>query len=346
MNNQSAINEKDILEIISNLGLQINNLNNKRILLAGSAGFLGKYFVNVFDFILKNTKNKFFVDCIDNYISSKPDSNNFSNSISFFRKNIINTKFKKKYDLIICLAGIASPLIYKKYPLETLEVSYEGTKNLLEKTVTDKAKFFFFSSSEIYGNPDTKNLPTKETYYGYVNSFGPRSCYDEGKRVGETLCYIYKEYYKCNINIIRPFNIFGPRMDKNDYRIIPNIINKIKNKKKIFIHSNGKQTRTFCYITDAMTGFFKIIFSNKSNEIWNIGNPKNEISMIDLVKIFNSLTKTKNKYELINYPKNYPANEPIRRCPNISKVKKKLNFNPKIEIKEGILRMLKYNNLL
>lgn len=215
----------------------------------------------------------------------------------------------------------------------------------MEKSKNDKSKFIFFSSSEIYGNPDDKNLPTKETYYGNVNSFGPRSCYDEGKRIGETLCYIFKEYFKCSINIIRPFNVYGPLMSKNDFRILPNIINKIKKKKTILIHGNGKQTRTFCYITDAITGFFKIILSNKYGRIWNIGNPYNEINMINLIKIFNSNLKNKNKYKLIDYPRNYPADEPMRRCPDITQSRKNLNFKPKIGIKQGILRMLEYNKL-
>jgi UDP-glucuronate decarboxylase len=346
MSVSKKINNNDIIEIISNLKNQISILNNKKILLVGSEGFLGKYFVRVFDYILKKKKYKFYVDRFDNFISSNRDKNfSLSKEISFTKKDIINYKFKKKYDYIIFLAGIASPLIYKKYPVETLSVSYEGVKNLLEKSKNDKSKFIFFSSSEIYGNPDDKNLPTKETYYGNVNSFGPRSCYDEGKRIGETLCYIFKEYFKCSVNIIRPFNVYGPLMSKNDFRILPNIINKIKKKKTILIHGNGKQTRTFCYITDAITGFFKIILSNKYGRIWNIGNPYNEINMINLIKIFNSNLKNKNKYKLIDYPRNYPADEPMRRCPDITQSRKNLNFKPKIGIKQGILRMLEYNKL-
>ena len=162
-----------------------------------------------------------------------------------------------------------------------------------------------------------KNLPTRETYYGNVNSFGPRSCYDEGKRVGETLCYIYNKYYNCDIKIIRPFNVFGPLMDKNDYRIIPNIIKKISSNKKILIHGDGKQTRTFCYITDAITGFFKVIFRKNNNLIYNIGNPNSEINMINLVKTFDKILNKKNKFKLISYPNHYPADEPRRRCPDI-----------------------------
>lgn len=339
---------KDINEIILGIGPNTKKLNNKKILLVGANGFLGKYFIKTFEKILQEKNNNFTVDCYDNHISSQKKDFKFltnNNKIVFYNKDINKIKITKKYDLIIFLAGIASPFIYKKYPLETLNVSYTGVKNLLEITKKNNSKFIFFSSSEIYGNPDKKNLPTNEKYYGNVNSFGPRSCYDEGKRVGETLCYIYKNYFNCNVKIIRPFNVFGPLMNKKDFRIIPNIINKIINKKKILIHGNGKQTRTFCYITDAMIGFFRIILLGKSGNIYNIGNPFNEISMIKLVKIFDQILKKKNSFKLIKYPKHYPADEPQRRCPDISKAKKHTNYYPKVTVKEGIIRTLKFNKL-
>lgn len=340
--------KSDIIEIVDGINFSINKLKNKKILLVGANGFLGKYFVKTFERLIKKEKIRLSLDCYDNHISSKKSEfSSLSNNkfIKFYNLDINNVKISKKYNYIIFLAGIASPFIYKKYPLETLSVSYIGVKNLLDKCKKDKSEFIFFSSSEIYGNPDKKNLPTKEDYYGNVNSFGPRSCYDEGKRIGETLCYIYKNYYKCKIKIIRPFNVFGPLMNKKDYRIIPNIINKILNKKKILIHGNGKQTRTFCYITDAIIGFYKVILDGKTGNIYNIGNPYNEISMLKLVKIFDKLLNKKNNYKLIDYPKHYPADEPKRRCPDINKALKHTKYKPKISVIEGILRTLDYNKI-
>mgnify|MGYP001304472924 CR=1 FL=1 len=340
--------KSDIKEILDGIGSGYRKFRNKKILLIGANGFLGKYFVKTFESLIETKKINLLLDCYDNHISSRKSEFSLlskNKNIKFFNADINNIKINKNYDFIIYLAGIASPFIYKKYPLETLSVCYLGVKNLLEKCKKDKSEFIFFSSSEIYGNPDKKNLPTKEIYYGNVNSFGPRSCYDEGKRVGETLCYIYKNYFNCKIKIIRPFNVFGPLMNKKDYRVIPNIINKIINKQKILIHGNGKQTRTFCYITDAMSGFYKIILNGKSGNIYNIGNPYNEISMIKLVKIFDKLLNKKNNFKLINYPKHYPADEPKRRCPDITQAKKHTNYNPKISVTEGILRTLDYNNI-
>ena len=195
--------------------------------------------------------------------------------------------------MIIFLAGIASPTIYKKYPIESLEVSYLGAKKFLEKSKKDKSIFIFFSSSEIYGNPNIKNIPTKETYYGNVNSFGPRSCYDEGKRVGETLCYIYKTYLKTNVKIIRPFNVFGPGMSKNDDRVIPRFVRSLKNNKPLTIYNHGKQTRSFCYITDAMIGFIKVIVNGKLGQIYNVGNDKEEVSMNKLAATIKAVSAKK-----------------------------------------------------
>ena len=332
--------ESDILEIIKNIKNEIKLINNKKILLLGSNGFLGKYFVKIFDQIISEKKARFSVDCFDNYISSSSSNRTTiknKEKIKFYKADVSTHTFKKKYDVIIFLAGIASPFIYKKNPIKTLSVSYDGVSNLIAKAKKNKSRFVFFSSSEIYGNPDEKNLPTKEAYYGNVNSFGPRSCYDEGKRVGETLCYIYNVYHNTDVKVIRPFNVFGPLMDKNDYRIVPNIIKKINTKKKILIHGDGKQTRTFCYVTDAITAMFLVII--KGNKfVYNIGNDKPEINMSMLHKSIEKSIQKKINHKNIDYPKNYPQVEPLRRCPNISKIKEELGFKNNVGLLDSIRR--------
>ena len=206
-----------------------------------------------------------------------------------------------------------------------------------------RSKFIFFSSSEIYGNPDKKNIPTKETYNGNVSSIEDRSCYDEGKRVGETLCYFYKIKKKVDICIFRPFNVFGPGMPRNDYRVFPRFFSSIKDKKPITIFKKGNQTRTFCYVTDAITAMFIVALVGK-NFVYNIGNNKPELNMNKLHKIMQSSLKKKIKSINISYPKNYPQVEPQRRCPDITKLSKEFKYKSKVSISEAITRFYQWTS--
>ena len=340
MTNKADITYNETFSIYKRLNRSENRFfYNKNILLLGSDGFLGKSFLDYFKFLIKK-KIYFKLDCVDNNISSLKQKKNKNRYINYYNEDLNNFKRKKKYDIIIFLAGIASPTIYKKHPLEALEVSYLGAKKYLEYSKKDKSLFIFFSSSEIYGNPDLKNLPTNENYYGNVNSYGPRSCYDEGKRVGETLCYIYKEYYKTKVKIIRPFNVFGPSMNQNDDRVIPRFIRAIKNKKPLTVYNHGNQTRSFCYITDAMVGFIKVISKGKLGDVYNVGNDKDEVSMNTLSKQIKKIYKNKISIKKINYPNFYPSNEPMRRCPDLKKIKQDTNFKPNEKLKESLVKFI------
>ena len=336
----------DIKRIFDTLTLKEKNyLRNKKILILGSNGFIGRYFLYFFDY-LNRQKYNLKIDCYDNGISSATLKNELKNikskNISFYKKDINKIKFKKKYNIILFLAGIATPSIYKKYPLETLDTSFIGLKNCLDSIKNKRTNFLYFSSSEIYGNPDHNNIPTNENYYGNVNSFGPRSCYDEGKRIGETLCYVHYNKYRSNIKVIRPFNVFGPGMSKQDTRVIPSIVKSLRNNKNIIIFNNGKQTRTFCYVTDAITGFLKTLINGKKGQIYNIGNEKNEISMNNLAKKIKSNFRNNSKIINSSYPSYYPGNEPLRRCPDISKARRELGFKPRVNIDESIDLFIKY----
>lgn len=335
----------DILEIVDGLKKERSNLKNKKILLVGANGFLGKYFVKVFEEIIEGKKISFSVDCYDNHISSKKSEFKLlskNKNIKFFNEDINNIKLKKDYNIIIYLAGIASPFIYKKFPLETLSVSYLGVQNLLEKAKKAKSKFIFFSSSEIYGNPDTRNIPTTEDYEGRVSSLGDRSCYDESKRSGETYTWIFNDFYGVKTSIIRPFNFYGNGMKKNDKRVIPQFFNTAINKNKILPFGNGKQTRSYCHIIDAIPQIINVSFFGKSL-VYNIGNPNEELSANNLAMIIKRILNLKNiKITPTSYPKSYPANEPLRRCPSILKLKKEFNYKPSINIEKGLLLFAQY----
>ena len=333
--------KQDIDRIINGLGKNINLLRGKKILIPGGMGFLGKYFLYLFDTLNKefDFKNKIYV--LDNLISSDNSfTRNFIDvlhkSIFFEDKNIISDIKIIDYDYIINLAGIASPYYYNKFPLETIEVNTKGLVNMLNLAQKTNAKIIYFSSSEIYGNPDQSNIPTNEQYNGNVSSYGSRSCYDESKRLGETLCYVYHHSLKVNLNIVRPFNIYGPGMSKYDYRVMPNFMSKMLNNEECEVYSDGKQTRTYCYISDAIEGFIRTMLLGKSGKIYNIGNDSPELSILDLCEIFKNISPSNFSYKKINYPDVYPSDEPRRRCPDISLAKKDLNYLPKIQIEDGL----------
>ncbi len=313
----------------------------KKVLITGINGFVGKHLLNE---LLGNSNfsNIEKIVGIDNFVTSNRSFQLQSNSkYRFIEDNLIKFDFDKleKFDTVIHLASLASPVYYKRLPLETIDIGISVTRKLLEKCKDWDARFIFFSSSEIYGNPTPENIPTEEGYKGNISCQGPRSCYNEAKRLGETLCYIYNNNYNVKTNIIRPFNIYGPSMSINtDYRMIPNLIKSALKKDTLNIYGNGTQTRTFCYYKDAIQGIIKVIQSGKDGETYNIGNDYPEISMINLVKLFIDTTNIKLSYQLTPYPDFYPDDEPERRLPSIKKAKSDLKYHPKVSLEEGILK--------
>lgn len=342
MSKHRDIIEADIEEIVKSIKAIANKLNGKTIVITGGSGFLGRYILGTLIFLNKNVLYKpCKIISIDNYITSS-GSNILDKEkyVKYIKHDVTKPlNLSGKVDYIMHAAGIASPIYYQKYQLETIDVAVTGTRNMLELARKKKVKsFLFFSSSEIYGNPTSDAIPTKETYNGNVSSIGPRSCYDESKRLGETLCMTYYSVYKTPIKMVRPFNVYGPGLRSSDYRVIPTFIfNGIKGK-VIPVHANGKQTRTFCYISDAVTGFFKVLLSEKNGEVYNVGNDDNEINMNQLAKILNKIFGNKLNIENISYPKGYPQGEPQRRCPDLSKIKKELGYSPNVDLEGGLRR--------
>lgn len=350
MQNYSLPNDIDeIVQRIKEMAEdKTKGFSGKTVLLTGGRGFLGRYFMEVFDKLNKDVLAKpIKVIILDNLLTAGKQGSKIPklNHIEFFHHNVIKPfKFSGKLDFVIHAAGIASPYYYRAYPMETLEVAITGTRNMLELAERSNARFSFFSSSEIYGNPDTKHIPTPESYRGNVSCQGPRACYDESKRVGETLCYIYHNQKGTKVNTIRPFNVYGPGMQENDYRVLPNFASRIKSDDPLHIYGDGTQTRTFCYITDALVGFLSVILNGVPGEAYNIGNPKPEVSMVDLVKTLNNISPKRIKYTLIEYPDSYPADEPMRRSPDIRKAQLQLGFEPIVRLKDGLSRFLVWSD--
>jgi UDP-glucuronate decarboxylase len=338
----------DIDEVVERISNIAKDLSGKNVLLTGGRGFLGRYFVEIFDQLNKDVLDKpVTLIVLDNLITAGKEGAQIPkyNHIEFIKHNVIQPfAYEGALDYVIHAAGIASPYYYRAYPIETMEVAINGTRNMLELAKKSSARFSFFSSSEIYGDPDAKHVPMQESYRGNVSCQGPRACYDESKRAGETLCYIYHTQNGTATNTIRPFNIYGPGMQETDYRVLPNFASRIKSGSPLHIYGDGTQTRTFCYITDALVGFFKVFLKGVPGEAYNIGNPKPEVSMIDLAEALKTISSSKIKYDIIEYPDSYPADEPMRRSPDIRKARLQLGFEPIVGFKEGLSRFLLWTN--
>ena len=337
--------KEDLESIIRDLGEDAKKLEGKTLLISGGAGFLGSYFVGTIHLLNKKFANPCKVIIIDNYITGSKDS--FIHKLADENIRLIEADVTKPFNIdepvhfIIHAAGLASPVYYRKFPLETIDVAILGTKNLLELAREKKVESYLgFSSSEIYGNPDPNFVPTPETYRGNVSCIGPRSSYDESKRLAETISVTYHQIHGVPTKVVRPFNIYGPGMKPNDYRVVPTFMTRAMQGKPLPVHDKGNQTRTFCYISDAIVGFLKVLLSHKSGEIYNVGIDGPEVNMVSLASMVANLFQHKVPVELIDYPDTYPADEPNRRCPDLTKIKTHLNYSPKVGLKDGLERTL------
>lgn len=306
----------------------------KCILVTGGCGFIGTHLIH--QLIHENR-----IICVDNLISgSLTNIESFVNHphFMFIHHDIchsLENLIHEKIDEIYHLASIASPEKYKKYPMETLFTSTHGTKNVLDLCVKHGAKLVFSSTSEVYGDPLVH--PQPEEYYGNVNTVGERSCYDEGKRVSETMLYVYREIYQLDVKIVRIFNTFGPYMDINDGRVITNFIKNVRLNKPVVIYGDGTQTRSFCYVDDTVRGLIRMMHSDETGPI-NIGNPDSEVSLVKLVELFE---KTTNRSISIEY-QDATGDDPKVRRPIITTAMEKLQWKPEISFEDGLRRTLTY----
>jgi UDP-glucuronate decarboxylase len=304
----------------------------KRYLISGGAGFLGT------NLSLRLLREGNFIYAIDNLHTGT-------------RRNLVelkkhkNFKFKKhdtrkpfyeniKFDYVLNLACPASPPRYYEDPILTLETNSIGTKNMLEIALRDRARFFHTSTSEVYGDPLVH--PQKENYFGNVESYSKRSCYDEGKRYAEALIWQYRNLFGVNTAIIRIFNTYGPWMDHDDGRVVTNFIKQALFDTDITVQGTGKHTRSFCYVDDQVEGMMRMIHSREEGPI-NIGNP-DEFTVIELAKKVIELTGSKSKIIHVEEA----ISDPKKRKPNIALAKKKLGWSPKVKLDEGLKRTLEW----
>jgi dTDP-glucose 4,6-dehydratase len=303
-----------------------------RVLITGVAGFIGSHLAEKF------LEENFYVIGMDNFITGSPD--NISHLIEnpnfhFIKYDVTNFIYVSgKIDIILHFASPASPKDYFKNPIHTMKVGSIGTLNTLGLAKEKKARYVLASTSEIYGDPLVH--PQTETYWGNVNPIGPRGVYDEAKRFAEALSMAYFREHKVDVRIARIFNTYGERMREDDGRIIPSFISSALRNQPIMIYGDGKQTRSFCYVKDLVEAIFKMsIQDGLEGEVFNVGNPQ-EFTVLEVANIIKELTGSKS--EIVFEPP--LQDDPKRRKPDISKIKRTLNWEPKTPFKDGLKKTI------
>lgn len=306
-------------------------MRDKNVLVTGGAGFIGSHLCEE---LLKENR----VICVDNL--STGDCKNVEHlmgneNFKFIEHDVSKPlELREKIDLIFHMASPASPVDYQKLPIETMIANSLGTLNILNLAKEKNAKFLLASTSEVYGDPEEH--PQNESYWGHVNPTGPRSCYDESKRFAEALALAYHRIHKIDVKIARIFNTFGPRMRKNDGRAIPNFVTQAMNNEPITVYGNGKQTRSFCYVSDMVEVLIKLMES-EFFDVFNLGNP-DEMKIIDVAEKIREMTGSNS--DIVFKP--LPKDDPARRKPDIRKVKGKLGWGPKISFEEGLGKTIEW----
>ncbi|MFZ2663975.1 MAG: UDP-glucuronic acid decarboxylase family protein [Patescibacteria group bacterium] len=306
----------------------------KTIVVTGGAGFLGSHLC---DLLVEEGNH---VICIDNLFTGNKDNIEHlieNKNFEFINHDIINSIYLDNViiDQIYNLACPASPIHYQLNPVRTIKANTLGVINMLGLAKKHKARILQASTSEVYGDP--LEHPQKETYRGNVNTIGPRACYDEGKRVAETLFFDYKRQHDMNIKIVRIFNTYGPRMYENDGRVISNFIVQALKNEPITIYGDGSQTRSFCYVSDLIKGMHKMMNTDDFTGPVNIGNP-GEYSILELAKKIVKMTSSRSEIVF----KNLPEDDPKKRKPDISLAKEKLNWEPTFDVNEGLKITIDY----
>lgn len=330
---------------------------NKVVVITGYAGFLGyllsQYFLSLHKYGIKLKK----LYLLDNFLLGRPkwtfelgkqaDFPVYFEDFNIIKDDLSGISGIEDADYVLHLASIASPTFYRRYPLETVDANVWGLRKLLDCYCEREIQgLLFFSSSEIYGDPAAEFIPTSEEYRGNVSCVGPRACYDEAKRFGETICAIFAEKHKMPIGVARPFNNYGPGMSIEDKRVPADFAKAVLANDDIVIFSDGSPTRTYCYVADAIVGYLKIITYGKY-DYFNIGIDGPEISVMQLASHYQQVARdhfgyTGNILYQSHAEKNYLTDNPSRRCPDISKARTILGYSPSIGIEAGIERYLKH----
>jgi UDP-glucuronate decarboxylase len=349
---------QDVASICDRLRDEFALMAGSNLLITGGAGFLGYYFVHAIHHHNRNSTEaeRISLTVFDNYVRGVPGWTKQLDGECGVRFLTYDLAAPIRDDIgdfayLIHAASIASPNYYRQRPIETMDSNVNGLRALLDRFHRQQVDgkqvggFLFMSSSEIYGDPTPECIPTPEDYRGFVSCTGPRACYDEAKRYGETLCVNFAQQYGLPIRAARPFNNYGPGLKITDRRVLPDFARDILSDRDITILSDGTPMRTFCYVSDAVVGYYKALVRGGVGEAYNIGTEAPEISMADLAR-----TMAATASELFGYQgavvlgqtsdPDYLRDNPNRRCPDISKARAELDYEPIVPLDEGLRRLL------
>ena len=353
--------DQDLDDLIRKARPEFEELAGKRLWLTGGAGFLGYYLVLA---VAKWNRTepaprRITLTVLDNYIRGVPTwlDKMKGDDITLVKHDVTNPLPTSIGDCeyLIHAASIASPMYYRKHPLETIDANVNGLRYMLDyaagRNAARKGSFkgmLFFSTSEIYGDPTPDEIPTRETYRGLVSCTGPRACYDESKRLGETLCVIYAQTRDVPVSQARPFNNYGPGLKITDGRVLPDFARDALADRDIVMLSDGKPTRTFCYITDSLSGYLKVLVRGRRGEPYNIGIETPELSMRELADKVQQTARDLWGYQgkvvqkVSSEGEVYLADNPNRRCPIIEKARSEIGYAPEVDVETGIRRTLNW----
>ena len=344
---------RDLDAICDGLADELGDLGGARLLIIGGAGFLGHYLVQAAAHANARLAEPIQIDVYDNYIRGVPawlERCGDDPNVTLRRHDVVDPipQDAGTFDYIIHAASIASPTYYRKYPIETMDANVTGLRNVLDYSYGPSgagSRILYFSTSEIYGDPDPSNIPTKESYRGLVSSTGPRACYDESKRYGETLCVNFARQRGVPVTMARPFNNYGPGLKLTDRRVLPDLVRDVLAGRDITLLSDGRPTRTFCYVADAIVGYYKVLLRGRAGEPYNIGIEQPEISMRELAEQVAEAAREILGYEgrvvvAESEEQDYLTDNPNRRCPDIQKARQELGFEPQVDLADGIRRSL------
>jgi UDP-glucuronate decarboxylase len=339
---------EDLDEILQRARGGLRRLEGKTVVIAGGAGFLPSYLVDSLayanDRLLDVPCRVISIDNLSTGVAGRLEHLRGRNDVALLEQDITEgVSLDERPDYIVHGASIASPTWYRQYPLQTIDVNVTGTRNLLELAREHAVEgFLYLSSSEIYGDPPPERVPTTEDYWGHVSSTGPRASYDESKRLAEALCMTYFRLYETPVKLVRPFNVYGPRLRLDDGRVIPDLMSDALNGRPITLYGDGRATRSFCYVSDFVMALIQLLVADVAGEAFNVGNDQ-EVTIREVAETVDQVSGRELgiRFERSEDP-DYLTDNPNRRSPDLSKTKARVDWSPAVSLGEGLRRTYRY----